>query len=104
MPAIVNAHNEAKMPKSKATGPKQCSVSQPEFFRNATKLPAEINGEAYRLQPWEFSTGSFGWFDNGKTFVKLANGQQVQVQFSLMLTVVNSKEADRTPPADETVG
>ncbi len=42
----------------------------------------------------EFSTGSFGWYYNGKTTVTV-DGKPLSVQVGLNLTVVGSKEADR---------
>ncbi|HVT10538.1 MAG TPA: hypothetical protein VHO67_23925 [Polyangia bacterium] len=42
----------------------------------------------------EFSTGSFGWYHNGKTTI-VVDGKPLSVQIGLNLTVVGSKEADR---------
>ena len=42
----------------------------------------------------EFSTGSFGWYYNGKTTVTV-DGKPLSVQIGLNLTVVGSKEAER---------
>ena len=41
-----------------------------------------------------FSTGSFGWYLNGKTTV-MVDGKAVSVQIGLNLTLVGSKEAAR---------
>jgi len=43
---------------------------------------------------WGFSTGSFGWYYNGKTTV-MVDGKPLSVQVGLNLTVVGSKEAER---------
>ena len=43
----------------------------------------------------EFSTGSFGWYLNGKTTIDV-DGTPVSVQIGMNMTVVGSKEA----PAD----
>ncbi|HKB39774.1 MAG TPA: hypothetical protein VKD72_25280, partial [Gemmataceae bacterium] len=43
----------------------------------------------------EFSTGSLGWYLNGKTVVEI-NGVRVPVQIGLNLTIIGSKEL----PAD----
>ena len=56
----------------------------------------------------EFSTGSFGWYLNGKTTIEI-DGTPVIVQIGLNLTVVGSKElpqdteapAAPAPPAPE---
>ncbi len=41
-----------------------------------------------------FSTGSFGWYRNGKTTV-MVDGKAVSVQIGMNLTIVGSKEAPR---------
>ena len=41
-----------------------------------------------------FSTGSFGWYLNGKTVIQV-DGKPLNVQVGLNLTVVGSKEAER---------
>ena len=41
-----------------------------------------------------FSTGSFGWYLNGKT-VMTVDGKTVSVQIGMNLTIVGSKEAPR---------
>ena len=41
----------------------------------------------------EFSTGSFGWYINGKVNIQV-DGKPVAVQVGLNLTVVGSKEAE----------
>jgi hypothetical protein len=42
----------------------------------------------------QFSTGSFGWYMNGKTVVTV-DGKTVSVQIGMNMTVVGSKEAAR---------
>jgi hypothetical protein len=42
----------------------------------------------------EFSTGSFGWYYNGKTTI-MVDGKLLSVQIGMNLTVVGSKEAER---------
>jgi hypothetical protein len=44
----------------------------------------------------EFSTGSLGWYLNGKVSVEI-DGRPVAVQIGMNLTIVGSKEL----PADE---
>jgi hypothetical protein len=41
-----------------------------------------------------FSTGSFGWYINGKTVVQV-DGKSVSVQIGMNMTIVGSKEAER---------
>ena len=42
----------------------------------------------------EFSTGSFGWYLNGKTVIEI-DGKAVSVQIGMNMTVVGSKEASK---------
>ncbi len=44
----------------------------------------------------EFSTGSLGWYLNGKTMIDVG-GKQVSVQIGMNLTIVGSKDL----PKDE---
>jgi hypothetical protein len=44
--------------------------------------------------PKTFSTGSFGWYMNGKTTITV-DGKPLPVQVGLNLTVVGSKDAER---------
>ena len=68
-----------------------------EQFRTAAKpITVVINGKEYTAAPKEFSTGSLGWYLNGKVSVEV-DGVPVPVQIGLNLTVVGSKEL----PADE---
>lgn len=50
-----------------------------------------INGNEMLAERREFSTGSFGWYLNGKTVVTV-DGKPLNVQVGLNLTVVGSKE------------
>jgi hypothetical protein len=45
-----------------------------------------------------FSTGSLGWYLNGKTSIKV-DGVDVPVQIGLNLTIVGSKELPEDGPA-----
>jgi hypothetical protein len=42
----------------------------------------------------EFSTGSFGWYLNGKVLAPI-DGKNVSVQIGMNLTVVGSKDAEK---------
>ena len=48
----------------------------------------------------EFSTGSFGWYLNGKTTIEI-NGKQVSVQIGMNLTVVGSKDLPKNESKGE---
>lgn len=81
-----------------------CPVSLSQFLEKAEPLKVVINGQEMLAEVKSFSTGSFGWYINGKTTVTV-DGKPVSVQIGMNLTVVGSKEADRgtpTPPASST--
>jgi hypothetical protein len=73
---------------------KQCPVTRPEFRAGAKPLKVEINGVPLMAEVKEFSTGSFGWYLNGKTVVEIG-GKPVSVQIGLNMTVVGSKEVPK---------
>lgn len=71
-----------------------CPVSKTQFLEKAEPLRVSINGQEMLAEVKEFSTGSFGWYMNGKTVVQI-DGKAVSVQIGMNLTVVGSKEAER---------
>jgi hypothetical protein len=76
------------MPKS------ACPISQSQFLDKAEPLKVSINGQEMLAEVKSFSTGSFGWYLNGKTVVTV-DGKAVSVQIGMNLTIVGSKEAER---------
>jgi hypothetical protein len=68
-----------------------CPITRPQFREAAKPVEVTINGSPMLADPREFSTGSLGWYLNGKTVVDV-NGQKVTVQVGLNLTIVGSKE------------
>jgi len=71
-----------------------CPVSRPQFLEKAEAVKVTINGQEMIADKREFSTGSFGWYINGKVNITV-DGKAVPVQIGLNLTVVGSKEAER---------
>ncbi|MBI5368916.1 MAG: hypothetical protein HZA54_17910 [Planctomycetes bacterium] len=71
-----------------------CPVSRAQFSKTAKAVKIEINGVPLMAEVKEFSTGSFGWYLNGKAVLPVGD-QQVTVQIGMNLTVVGSKEAPR---------
>lgn len=68
-----------------------CSITRAEFHQHAKAVPIKI-GEALLLADVkEFSTGSLGWYLNGKTTIEIG-GKPVTVQIGMNLTIVGSKE------------
>ena len=71
-----------------------CPVSLTLFQEKAEPLRVTINGQEMLAEVKSFSTGSFGWYLNGKTVVTI-DGKAVSVQIGMNMTVVGSKEAER---------
>jgi hypothetical protein len=69
-------------------------VSLTQFLEKAEPLKVVINGQEMLAEVKSFSTGSFGWYINGKTIVTV-DGKPLSVQIGMNLTVVGSKEAER---------
>lgn len=72
----------------------QCSLSQAQFLAKAEPLKVSINGQEMLAEVKAFSTGSFGWYLNGKTTAQV-DGKAVSIQIGMNLTIVGSKEAPR---------
>ena len=69
-----------------------CPVTRAQFTTKAEPLKVVINGQELLADVKEFSTGSFGWYLNGKIVVPI-DGKNVSVQIGMNLTVVGSKES-----------
>jgi hypothetical protein len=68
-----------------------CPVTRAEFLANAKPVTVSINAVPLQAEVKEFSTGSLGWYLNGKTTIEVG-GKLVSVQIGMNLTVVGSKE------------
>ena len=68
-----------------------CPVTRAEFLNDAKQVEITINGIPMTAEVKEFSTGSLGWYLNGKTNVKVGD-KSVSVQIGMNLTIVGSKE------------
>ena len=75
-----------------------CPVTREQFRANAKPVTVTINGVPHSAVVKEFSTGSFGWYLNGKTTVEV-DGVPVSVQIGMNMTVVGSKELPAEPAA-----
>jgi hypothetical protein len=71
-----------------------CPISKTQFLEKAEPVKIVIGTTELIADRREFSTGSFGWYYNGKTTVNV-DGKPLSVQVGINLTVVGSKEADR---------
>jgi hypothetical protein len=68
-----------------------CPISRAEFRNNAKPTSVTIAGVPLVADVKEFSTGSLGWYLNGKMTIEIA-GQPVAVQIGMNMTIVGSKE------------
>ena len=75
-----------------------CPISRADFLAKAQSIKIDIAGFPMQADPREFSTGSFGWYVNGKASIQV-DGKPIQVQVGMNLTVVGSKDLPRTPSA-----
>jgi hypothetical protein len=68
-----------------------CPISRAQFLSKAKPVTVTINGVPLLAEVEEFSTGSLGWYLNGKTAIEV-DGVPVSVQIGMNMTVVGSKE------------
>jgi hypothetical protein len=73
-----------------------CPITRKDFREHAKAVTIKIGDIPMQAEVKEFSTGSLGWYLNGKTTIEV-NGTPVSVQIGLNLTIVGSKEL----PKDE---
>ena len=73
-----------------------CPINRQQFKDGAKAVEVMINGNKMTAHPKEFSTGSLGWYLNGKTDIEV-NGVPVTVQIGMNLTIVGSKELGKEP-------
>lgn len=69
----------------------KCPVTRQEFREGAQAVKVVINDIPMMAEVKEFSTGSLGWYLNGKTVIDVG-GKQVSVQIGMNLTIVGSKD------------
>jgi len=78
-----------------------CPISRKDFLTHAKPIAVKIGEVPLSAAVREFSTGSLGWYLNGKTSIEV-NGVPLAVQIGLNITVVGSKELPKdgaSPPA-----
>ena len=72
-----------------------CPITRKEFQEKAKAVPVLINDTKLMADVKEFSTGSLGWYLNGKVTIEI-DGKPVSVQIGMNLTIVGSKELPKT--------
>ncbi len=68
-----------------------CPITRSQFLEQAKPVEVVIGGVPLIAEVKEFSTGSLGWYLNGKTSIRIGE-QAVSVQIGMNLTIVGSKE------------
>jgi hypothetical protein len=68
-----------------------CPVTREEFTQTAKPVEVVIAGVPMMAEVREFTTGSLGWYLNGKSTIKVGE-KLVPVQIGLNLTLIGSKE------------
>ena len=71
-----------------------CPLTRTQFLEKAEPVKVTIGSQELVADKREFSTGSFGWYYNGKVTITV-DGKPLSVQVGMNLTVVGSKEAER---------
>lgn len=68
-----------------------CPITRSEFHSHAKAVSVKINEIPLQAEVKEFSTGSLGWYLNGKMTIDVG-GKVVTVQIGMNMTIVGSKE------------
>jgi hypothetical protein len=85
-----------------------CPITRADFRSKAKGVSVVIGDQRLLAEVKEFSTGSLGWYLNGKTSIDI-DGTPVSVQIGLNLTIVGSKDlpheaGDAAPAAPKEEG
>jgi hypothetical protein len=73
-----------------------CPITRAEFRSKAKPITVRVGEVPLQAEVKEFSTGSLGWYLNGKMTIDI-DGTPVSVQIGMNLTIVGSKDL----PKDE---
>jgi hypothetical protein len=68
-----------------------CPISRETFKQAAQPLGVRIGEAAFTAAPKDFTSGSFGYYANGK-FTQTIDGKPVTFQVGLVITAVGSKD------------
>src|ERR1051326_7790290 len=81
-------HSRKEIAMSKKTN---CPITREQFRSRARPVSITVCDVPMIVPTKEFSTGSLGWYLNGKTVIEI-DGTPVQVQLGLNLTIIGRKE------------
>ncbi|MDQ3013965.1 MAG: hypothetical protein M3X11_25090 [Acidobacteriota bacterium] len=76
----------------------KASITRADFRESAQAIKVIINDIPMMAEVKEFSTGSLGWYLNGKTTIDIG-GKPVSVQIGMNLTIVGSKDLPKDEPS-----
>jgi hypothetical protein len=68
-----------------------CPITRGDFRAKAKPVSVTVGSIPMVAEVKEFSTGSLGWYLNGKTTIDVG-GTPVSVQIGMNITIVGSKE------------
>jgi hypothetical protein len=74
-----------------------CPITRAQFT-HAKPVEVVVNGVPMTAEVKEFSTGSLGWYLNGKMTIKIGD-TPVSVQIGMNMTIVGSKDLPKDGPA-----
>lgn len=74
-------------------------MTKAEFVASAKPIQVIINGTALTAEPRVNSTGSVGFYLNGKATIVLPDGTPIRLQVNGNLTAIGSKEWPETQAA-----
>ena len=77
-----------------------CPITRDQFRTGAKALPITISGQTMLAEPKEFSTGSLGWYLNGKVVVDV-NGE-VTIKYAedgVKYVITGTKDDGRVVPS-----
>lgn len=79
-----------------------CPISRADFRAKAKPINVTLAGMSQMAEVKEFSTGSLGWYLNGRTTIEI-DGQHVPVLINASLVIVGSKElpTDGAPKSED---
>jgi hypothetical protein len=69
---------------------KLCPINREDFMASGER-EIEIAGVTFNVDPYAFSTGSYGYYINGKVRMEI-DGVKVEFQCGCNLTAINSKK------------
>src|SRR6516225_8377959 len=77
-----------------------CPIGRADFRAKAKPITVTIGNAPQMAEVKEFSTGSLGWYLNGRTTLEI-DGQPVPVLINASLVIIGSKELPNDQPTGD---